>query len=120
MRDLRRAAYEREGGRCFVTGLPLGDVDGGTWEMHHRLAGQMGGTTLDRDTLPNVIALLARVHNLGGGGRLSVHGSPAWSRPRGWLLSATRSQVPARVPALHHELGWVFLLETGGYERLAV
>lgn len=118
MRDLRRAAYEREGGRCFVTGVPLGDVDGGTWEMHHRLAGQMGGTTLDRDTLPNVIALHRHVHNLGGSGRLSVHGSPAWSRPRGWLLSAARRQVPARVPALHHELGWVFLLEQGGYEAL--
>lgn len=126
MRGLRRAAYEREGGRCFVTGLPLGDVDGGTWDLHHRRPGGKGGTKRsDQDSLPNVVALLSVVHNFGsqhvavhGQRGRSVHGAPAWSMPHGYLLSPASSVPPRSRPALHHEHGWVFLLERGGYELL--
>ena len=126
MRDLRLAAYEREGGRCLVTGLPLGDPDSRTWEMHHRRPAGKGGTKRgDQNSLPNVIALLGVVHNFGsqhvrvhGEVGRSVHGSPAWSMPHGYLLSPSSSVAPRSRPVLHHELGWVFLLEQGGYEAL--
>lgn len=115
MRDLRRAAWERAGGRCEVTGAALGDVDGSLWQMHHRRPGGMGGTRRpDQDSLPNVLALLASVHNLGGGAARSVHGHPAWSGPRGYLLSP-RERDPGAVPLLLHGQRWVFLTAEGGY-----
>lgn len=122
MADLRRAAWEREGGRCAVTGLPLGEPESGRWNLHHRLAGQMGGTTrLDRDVLSNVIAVLAEAHNFGSPwlpvagvyGR-SIHTDPAWSRANGLLLSAGRGDEPAAVPVLMAGRGWVFLDDGGG------
>lgn len=114
--ELRRAAYDREQGRCFVTGRPLGDPDTGPWELHHRMPGGMGGTSRDRDTLPNVIAVLGTVHNLGGGGARSIHGDPGWSMPSGWLLSPNSPIPPLSRPALHWQAGWVFLLADGSYE----
>lgn len=120
MRDLRRAAYERDRGRCVVTGAPLGDPDADTWHLHHRRPGGMGGTRrADQDSLPNVICLLARVHNFGAPGLLldgevrSVHGSPVWSGPRGYLLSPSERD-PAAVPLLLHGRRWVFLTAEGG------
>lgn len=122
MRDLRRAAWEREGGRCAVTGAALGDADSDLWHLHHRRPGGMGGTRrADQDTLPNVIALLARAHNFGAPGLLldgvggrSVHGDPTWSGPRGYLLSPTEND-PGAVPLLLHSRRWVFLTADGGY-----
>jgi len=127
MRALRRAAYDREGGRCAVTGLPLGEPEGDRWNLHHRLAGQMGGTTrLDRDTLSNVVAVLAEAHNMGsprlvvdGVAGRSIHTDPAWSRPLGLLLSATRGDDPARMPVRLAGRGWVFLSDDGGVTPLA-
>jgi hypothetical protein len=126
MRDLRRAAWEREGGRCAVTGAVLGDVDCDLWDLHHRRPGGMGGTRrVDQDTLPNVIALLARVHNFGAPGLLiggvdgrSVHGDPAWSGPLGYLLSPSEEE-PGAVPLLLHGRAWVFLTAAGGYTPVA-
>lgn len=125
VRDLRRAAWEREGGRCAVTGRPLGDVDGDAWHLHHRRPGGMGGTRrAGQDALPNVIALLARVHNFGAPGLLldgrlrSVHGDPAWSGPLGYLLSPS-VEDPGSVPLLLRGRSWVFLTAGGGYLPVA-
>jgi hypothetical protein len=126
LRDLRRAAWQREGGRCAVTGALLGDVDGDLWQLHHRRPGGMGGTRRpDQDSLPNVIALLARVHNFGAPGLLiegvdgrSVHGDPAWSMPRGYLLSPSEED-PGAVPLLLRGQRWVFLTPGGGYLPVA-
>lgn len=109
MGDLRAAAYEREGGRCFVTGLTL---DPERFELHHRQPGGMGGRR-GRDVLSNLIALRPEVHNLGGGAGPSVHGDPAWSKPRGWLLSSSDEVPPASRPLLHWRAGWVFLTDAG-------
>jgi hypothetical protein len=109
MRELRAAAFEREQGRCFVTGRPL---DPERFELHHRMPGGMGGRG-GRDVLSNLIALRPEVHNLGGGSSDTVHGSPTWSRPRGWLLSSSDVRSPASRPLLHWHLGWVFLTEDG-------
>lgn len=125
MRELRRAAYERERGRCAATGRPLGEVDGDRWNLHHRRPGGMGGTRRpDQDSLPNVVALLAEAHNMGaawlpveGVAGRSVHGDPAWSMPRGLLLSP-RETDPGAVPVLVAGVGWVFLTEDGGYAPL--
>lgn len=122
MGELRRAAYEREKGRCAVTGLPLGEPESGRWNLHHRLAGQMGGTVRDRDTLPNVVAVLAEAHNMGsprlvvdGRPGRSIHTDPVWSRGLGLLLSQTRGDVPEERPVRIAGVGWVFLTGDGGY-----
>jgi hypothetical protein len=81
LRDLRRAAWEREGGRCAVTGASVGDVDG---DGYH---------------------LLPRVHNFGraslvvdGVAGRSVHGDIPWAKARGLLLSSHENN-PGAVPA---------------------
>jgi hypothetical protein len=122
MRELRERAWQRQDGICAVTGLPL------DWErddLHHRLAGQMGGTSQDRDRLSNVVAVLAAAHNLGsprlavdGVPGRSVHGDPGWSRPLGLLLSAGRGDDPAAVPVRMARTGWVFLDDAGGWMRV--
>lgn len=111
MRDLRRAAYDRERGRCLVTGAPLGHPDASTWELHHRVPGGQGGTPWDRDILSNVIAVTPRVHNLDP---RSIHGSPSWSFPLGYLLPA-REREPWTVPVLHWSGWWVTLDDEGRY-----
>jgi hypothetical protein len=125
MGELRRAAYERQRGVCAVTGIDLGDPESGRWHMHHRLAGEMGGTSRDRDVLSNVIAVLAEAHNMGSPGLLvdgvagrSIHTDPMWSRGRGLLLSATRADDPAEVPLWMAGVGWGFLDDGGGWTPL--
>jgi len=125
MGDLRRAAWERQRGRCAATGLDLGDPEG-SWHMHHRLAGEMGGSSQDRDRLSNLVALLAEAHNMGSPGLVvdgvagrSVHGDPLWSRPLGLLLSQTRGERPEQVPVRLAGVGWVFLGDDGGMQLLA-
>jgi hypothetical protein len=108
-RALRRAAWAREGGRCVVTGCPLGGEDDDTWHLHHRRPFGMGGTSReDQDTLPNVIAVSEQVHR-------GIHGNPHWSGPDGLLLpkQGERSD-PAAVPVRTWR-GWVFLTVEGGY-----
>lgn len=122
--ELRRIAYERQGGRCAVTGAPLGDLDG-PWHMHHRRPGGRGGTSRPNQQQPsNVLALLARVHNFGAPGLLldgvggrSVHGNPEWSRPLGLLVSSNVDE-PASIPVRLAGLGFVFLLDDGGLLRV--
>lgn len=121
LNELRRRAYEREGGCCAVTGLPLGNPDSDRWHLHHRLAGGMGGTSADRDRLCNVIAVLAEAHNMGsprlavdGVPGRSIHTDPAWSRPLGLLLSQSRAEDPAAVPVRLAGRGWCFLDDSGG------
>jgi hypothetical protein len=119
-RELRRIAYERQAGRCAVTGAPLGELEADSWHLHHRRPGSMGGTGRASQQRPgNVLALLARVHNFGAPGLVldgmpgrSVHGSPEWSKPLGLLLSASVEE-PGSVPVRLAGLGWVFLLDDG-------
>jgi hypothetical protein len=120
--ELRAIAYERQEGRCAVTGAPLGDVDG-SWHLHHRRPGGMGGTRRRGQQRPgNVVALLARVHNFGAPGLLldgavrSVHGDPAWSEPLGLLLPTSVDEPGSRPVRLWD--GWAFLLDDGSVIRL--
>jgi hypothetical protein len=118
--ELRRIAWERQQGRCAVTGAPLGDLDG-PWHLHHRRPGGRGGTRrANQQTPSNVLALLPRVHNFGAPGLLldgvagrSVHGSPAWSKPLGLLVSSNVDD-PGSIPVRVAGLGFVFLLDDGG------
>lgn len=110
MRELRRAAYDREGGRCLVSGQPLGDRDGDTWHLHHRRPKSMGGTRrANEDTLPNVIAVMPSAHR-------EIHAHPDRSRPLGWLLPHTEEE-PGRIP-LRTWRGWRFLTDDGGYREV--
>jgi hypothetical protein len=126
MRELRHAAWERQRGFCAVTSAALGGPDDDRWDLHHRLAGQMGGTTQDRDRLCNLVAVLSVAHNMGsprlvvdGKPGRSIHTDPAWSRPLGLLLSANRGDDPAALPVRISGVGWVFLTDDGGWTRVA-
>jgi hypothetical protein len=121
--ELRRIAYERQEGRCAVTGAPLGDLDG-HWQLHHRRPGGRGGTSRANQQCPsNVLGLLARVHLFGAPGLLldgrvrSVHGDPGWSRPLGLLVSSNVDE-PGSVPVRLWS-GWCFLLDDGGVLPIA-
>lgn len=112
MKALREAAYQRAGGRCEVSGIPL-DID--TFDLHHRRPKGMGGTLRpDTDTLGNVLALHPDVHN---GGPSSVHGRRGWSEERGYLLPQ-REALAARWPVWLHGQRWVILGAAGGYITL--
>jgi hypothetical protein len=119
-RELRRRAWEREEGRCAVTGAPLGDPDGDGFHLHHRRPGGRGGTSrANQQCLSNVVCLLPRVHLFGAPGLVldgvagrSVHGAPAWSKPLGLLLSSSVEE-PGSVPVRLWS-GWAFLLDDGG------
>jgi hypothetical protein len=118
--ELRRVAWDRQGGLCAVTGVPL---DWDRDHLHHRRPGGRGGTSRANQQSPgNVIGLLARVHLFGAAGLLldgavrSVHGDPAWSKPLGLLLSSNVDE-PSSVPVRLWD-GWAFLLDDGGVLRL--
>lgn len=110
LRDLRRAAYDREGGRCIVSGQPLGDRDSSDWHLHHRRPFGMGSTRRDdQNALPNVIAVAASAHR-------QIHAHPDRSRPLGLLLTKTEPN-PAAVPVKTWR-GWRFLTADGGYREV--
>jgi hypothetical protein len=121
--ELRRIAYDRQQGRCAVTGTSLGDLDGG-WHLHHRRPGGRGGTSRANQQSPaNVVCLLPRVHLFGAPGLYldgavrSVHGDPGWSKPLGLLVSSNVDD-PGSIPVrLWH--GWCFLGDDGGLTPLA-
>jgi hypothetical protein len=109
---IRRAVWERAGGRCEITGLPLGEPDGDRWECHHRRNKGMGGTDRDNvDSLVNLLALTPRIHNGGPG---SVHGNRRWAERYGYLIPKHVSE-PGMWPLKLLGRRWVLLTEVGGY-----
>ena len=75
----------------------------------------MGGTYReDTDTLPNLLVTHPLVHNLRPD---SIHGNPAWSRPRGYLLPKDTEGLDL-VPFVLHGRVWVLPTVTGGYVHL--
>lgn len=75
----------------------------------------MGGTRRsDVHDLDNLLALAPFVHNLSPD---SVHGNPAWSRPRGYLLRKDTAN-PGMVPVWLLGCRWVLLGKDGQYYRL--
>lgn len=109
---VRGQLIARSGGLCEVSGQPL---DPDTFDVHHRRNKGMGGTSRpDVHDLDNLLALLPFVHNLSPD---SVHGNPAWSRPRGYLLRKD-TEHPGMVPVLIHGRRWVLLGKDGRYHPL--
>lgn len=79
--QIREQLWDRCGGYCEVSGLPL---DPETFDAHHRRNKGMGGTDRpDKNWLTNLLALDPAIHN---GGPQSVHGRRAWSEERGFLV----------------------------------
>lgn len=112
-RALRRAAWQREGGRCLLTGAPLGEPDSDDWELHHRRPFGMGGTgRADQDSLPNVIAVAHHVH-------AGIHGNPHWSGPLGLLLPKEGERSDPTAVPVRTWRGWVFLTPDGDYVPLS-
>lgn len=109
--DLRTRLYERSRGYCEVSGRLL---DPATFSAHHRRNKGMGGTSrADRDALWNLLALDPATHNAAPRGARSVHGSPEWSMPCGYLLY--QHQDPLLEPILLMGKRWVLLGETTEY-----
>jgi hypothetical protein len=107
--NIRKMLWERCGGRCEVSGLPL---DAETFDAHHRRNKGMGGTSRpDRDAIWNLLALDPQVHN---GGPLSVHGRRAWSEARGFLVPKGEDNVQVW-PVKLHDRRWVYLTANGRY-----
>jgi hypothetical protein len=107
---IRALLWERSGGRCEVSGLPL---DPDTFDVHHRINKGMGGTTRWwRDDPANLLALDPYVHNGGPG---SVHADRPWSEQRGYLLPKLMMHPPHVMPAWLHSARWVFLTSAGTY-----
>lgn len=114
-RETRRAAWHRAGGHCEITGMPLGDPDGSTWECHHRRNKGMGGTRRpDVDALYNLLALSRSIHN---GGPQSVHGRRRWSEERGYLIPK-HVDNPELWPVWLLGRRWVLLTPSGDYAAL--
>lgn len=111
-REVRDTLWERGGGRCEASGLPL---DPDTFDVHHRRPRGAGGTSdPDVHALWNLLALDPIVHN---GQAHSVHQDPAWSRPRGYLLSKIGAS-PRIQPVLIRGMRWVLLGADGRYYPL--
>lgn len=109
---IRETLLERCDGRCEVSGQPL---DPHTFDVHHRRNKGMGGTSRpDVHDLDNLLALAPFVHNLSPD---SVHGNPAWSRPRGYLLRKD-TERPGDYPVLLLGRTWVLLGKSGRYHPL--
>lgn len=109
---VRAQLLERCGGYCEVSAQPL---DPDTFDVHHRRLKGMGGTSrADVHDLDNLLALAPFVHNLSPD---SVHGAPAWSRPRGYLLSKNVNH-PGSHPVLLQGERWVLLTKSGRYAPL--
>jgi 5-methylcytosine-specific restriction protein A len=116
MRRLRHRIYERAGGRCELSGVPLVGGPDGPWEAHHRRPKGMGGTSRpNTDTVGNLLALAPCVHNMAPD---SVHMMPERSRRNGWLVSKHEDD-PASVPVVLRD-GRVVLLGEEGYIPLPV
>lgn len=114
-RDIRGAVWERAGGRCEITGAPLGHWDADTWECHHRRNKGMGGTSrVNVDDYSNLIALTPRIHN---GGPHSVHGSRLWAELYGYLLPK-HIDDPSQWPLYLRGRDWVLLTGSGVYAPL--
>lgn len=104
---VRDILWERSGGLCEVSGVPL---DFERFDAHHRRNKGMGGTRrADVDWPSNLLALDSQVHN---GGPLSVHGRRTWSQPRGYLLPKD-TMWAGFVPVLLRGTRWVLLPDHG-------
>lgn len=107
---IREQLWERSGGRCEASGRAL---DPETFDAHHRRPKGSGGTSRpDRDDLDNLLALDPEMHNPGP---LSVHGRPAWSTARGYLVPKHQDH-PGYFPVWQpHNARWINLGKTGDY-----
>jgi hypothetical protein len=109
---IRQQLWERSGGVCEVSGVPL---DFETFDAHHRRNKGMGGTSRpDTDSLSNLLALDPLVHN---GGSQSVHGRRGWSEYRGYLIPKNALRASG-FPVLIRGRWWVFLLSNGSYHPI--
>lgn len=108
-KKIRAQLFERSGGVCEVSGLPL---DPETFDVHHRRNKGMGGTSRpDVDDVDNLLAVDPVIHN---GGPQSVHGRRAWSERLGYLLPKD-TEHPGMVPVLIRARFWLFLGKDGQY-----
>jgi hypothetical protein len=113
-KELRKQLLERSQGYCEVSGRVL---DPETFDAHHRRNLGLGGTSRpDADALWNLLAVDPATHNAAARGARSVHGSPDWSMPCGYLLY--QHQDPLLEPILLMGKRWVLLDGTTEYVEM--
>jgi hypothetical protein len=108
-RTVREALWNRAGGRCEVTGVPVGYEE---FDAHHRRNKGMGGTSRpDRDWLSNLLCTDPQVHN---GGPRSIHARRPWSESNGFLIPK-HIEWAITVPIRLHLKHLVYLGDDGQY-----
>ena len=108
---MNESVWDRDGGRCFKCGKPVGENWPG-YSFHHRQSRSLGVNS------PDNLILLCGSGTTGCHGW--VHGHPKLSRDEGWIVSKyiAAEEIP-RQPVLHYQLGRIYLDQHGGWELAA-
>lgn len=80
------ALFERCGGLCEASGLPL-PADWQAWDRHHRQTREYGD-----DTLPNLVAVRSDWHV---NTPQAIHMRPAWAKERGLIVPSWSTPAKA-------------------------
>jgi 5-methylcytosine-specific restriction protein A len=86
------AVWDRAGGRCEISGVPLSGVRGEDFHVHHRRPRRMGGSR-DPETndVENLLLLSPEAHE-------HVERNRSEAYERGWLVR--QEAIPAAVPVV--------------------
>lgn len=115
----RAAVLDRAQGCCELCGVQLHDgiVFIRAHSVHHRLARQMGGRTVDWVNYPSNLLLLCGSATTPGGCHARVEADRTVAYLHGWLVH--NGQDPAATPV---DIGWaqipVFLTADGDYQEV--
>ena len=86
------AVWDRAGGRCEISGVPLSGERSVGWHVHHRRPRRMGGSRLDdTNSIENVMLLSPEAHEYVERNRTEAY-------ERGWLVR--QQDIPAAVPVI--------------------
>lgn len=86
------AVWDRAGGRCEISGVPLSGERGRDWHVHHRRPRRMGGSRLaDTNSVENLLLLSPEAHE-------HVEKNRTEAYERGWLVR--QDAIPAAVPVI--------------------
>jgi 5-methylcytosine-specific restriction protein A len=86
------ALWDRAGGRCEISGVPLSGVRGEDYHVHHRRPRRMGGSRLDdTNSVENLMLLSPEAHE-------HVEKNRTEAYERGWLVR--QDATPAAVPVV--------------------
>lgn len=107
------AVWDRAGGRCEISGVPLSGERGRDWHVHHRRPRRMGGSRLDdTNSVENLLLLSPEAHEYVERNRTEAY-------ERGWLVR--QDAIPAAVPVVvlvDGQVAYVLLTDDGQYRSV--